>query len=170
MEGLTVQRVRCSVSLMKKDRLTTAEITAELGIKPSTWRSYVARGYAPKPDGHLDARTPYWFRSTIDTHRSTQRKATAVRKSIIALTLAVAALLSACSSQSPVERHLDAYWSDLSESGQQRLCLTLTAKGDDWFAEEVGTEHADEAVEFFTEACEDVELPSAQAVGFGIPL
>ncbi|MCK7676201.1 hypothetical protein M0E81_10625 [Corynebacterium sp. CCM 9187] len=30
------------------------------GILSGTWRQYVARGHAPKPVGHLDARTPLW--------------------------------------------------------------------------------------------------------------
>jgi predicted DNA-binding transcriptional regulator AlpA len=52
------------------DRLTTAEVAALVGISPVTWRGYVShqmpRGNpAPKPDGEIDGRTPYWLRSTI---------------------------------------------------------------------------------------------------------
>ena len=32
----------------------------------STWRAYVHRGHAPKPDGWYDKRTPWWWESTID--------------------------------------------------------------------------------------------------------
>lgn len=53
------------------DRLTTADVAAILGIAPVTWRGYVSHrkpvgNPAPQPDGHIDARTPYWLRSTID--------------------------------------------------------------------------------------------------------
>lgn len=47
------------------DRLTVAAIAEDRGIQPSTWRSYVARGLAPQPDGHYDKRTPWWYASTI---------------------------------------------------------------------------------------------------------
>ena len=47
-------------------RLTTAQVAQEVGIRPATWRAYVARGQAPEADGQLDARTPYWLRATID--------------------------------------------------------------------------------------------------------
>lgn len=55
------------------ERLTSAKVAALLDMKPGTWRMRVHRGQAPKPDGHHDRRTPYWFRSTIDTY--TQQKA-----------------------------------------------------------------------------------------------
>lgn len=83
--------------------------------------------------------------------------------------LAAAAALTACSQPSPVEQRLDAYWSDLGDGGQQTLCLGLAVKGEEWFAQQVGAEHAEEAVDYFTRACEDVELPSAEALGMGIP-
>ncbi|HLL69112.1 MAG TPA: hypothetical protein VK453_25855 [Micromonosporaceae bacterium] len=51
----------------KKDRLTTAEAAKLAGVQPVTWRGYVHRQHAPPPDGHLDARTPYWYRGTVET-------------------------------------------------------------------------------------------------------
>lgn len=39
----------------------TGERCAEhCGITPSTWTSYVSRGFAPGVAGHLNARTPLW--------------------------------------------------------------------------------------------------------------
>lgn len=45
--------------------LTNAEAAARAGIAPSTWRDYVAKGYAPRPDGRI-GRTPWWWPATID--------------------------------------------------------------------------------------------------------
>ena len=43
----------------------TADEAAELaGVTPASFRSYVSRGSAPRPDGKLGG-TPYWQRSTI---------------------------------------------------------------------------------------------------------
>jgi hypothetical protein len=36
-------------------------------IKPSTWRSYVARDQAPKPKRHI-GRTPLWDKATVVRH------------------------------------------------------------------------------------------------------
>jgi hypothetical protein len=52
-----------------EDRLTVAEAAELVGVAPATWRAYVARGRAPKPDGRHDKRTPYWFRSTVEGWR-----------------------------------------------------------------------------------------------------
>lgn len=57
------------------DRLTVAEVAEHLGIAPSTFRSYVARDQAPKPDGHHDARTPWWRRATIERWHDNRRGA-----------------------------------------------------------------------------------------------
>lgn len=51
--------------------LTTAQIAIHLGIDPGTWRGYVSRGYAPKPDVPDDSappnrRNPRWLTSTVD--------------------------------------------------------------------------------------------------------
>lgn len=51
------------------NRLTTSAVAELVGIEPSTFRSYVARGQAPKPDGYIDARTPYWLESTVRSWR-----------------------------------------------------------------------------------------------------
>lgn len=45
-------------------QLTTREVADQLGITPASWRSYVARGDAPAPDGHLGS-TPWWKQSTV---------------------------------------------------------------------------------------------------------
>ena len=48
-----------------EDRLTTNEAAAIAGVAADSWRSYVSRGQAPRPDGHF-GRTPYWLRGTVD--------------------------------------------------------------------------------------------------------
>ena len=52
---------------MSTDRqMTVPQVADMLGIKPGTWRAYVARdGRAPLPDGQHDKRTPWWWRSTV---------------------------------------------------------------------------------------------------------
>ena len=57
------------------ERLTVSAVAERLGIQPSTWRSYVARELAPKPDGEYDRRTPWWFASTIDAWNGPRRAA-----------------------------------------------------------------------------------------------
>ncbi|MBB4940788.1 putative DNA-binding transcriptional regulator AlpA [Streptosporangium album] len=50
----------------KEDRkLVTKEVAELAGMKPPSWRARVARGDAPKPDGHHDQRTPWWLESTV---------------------------------------------------------------------------------------------------------
>ena len=44
--------------------LTVAECAILAGVKPSTWRAYVARGQAPKPSQHI-SRTPLWDRGEV---------------------------------------------------------------------------------------------------------
>jgi hypothetical protein len=46
-------------------RLMVGDIADLLHITPSTWRSLVAKGIAPKPDGQIDKRTPYWTLGTM---------------------------------------------------------------------------------------------------------
>jgi hypothetical protein len=53
------------------DLLTVSEIAERLDIATGTWRSYVARGYAPRPDDPDDGRpanrrSPRWLVSTVD--------------------------------------------------------------------------------------------------------
>lgn len=49
------------------DRLGNNAAAAHLGIKPSTWRDYVADGRAPKPDGIDEGfGKPYWLKSSLD--------------------------------------------------------------------------------------------------------
>lgn len=70
---VNLTRKRATLRRME-DRLTTAEVADLLGIKPVTWRGYVSHrkpvnNPAPAPDGHFDARTPYWNRSTVEAWR-----------------------------------------------------------------------------------------------------
>jgi len=59
---------------MTEDRkLSTAEAAALCGMKPNSWRSRVSRTMAPPPDGHHDARTPWWYESTVTEFRKTLR-------------------------------------------------------------------------------------------------
>jgi hypothetical protein len=51
------------------ERLTASQAARVAGVQPTTFRSYVSRGQAPEPDGHIDKRTPYWLRSTIAAWR-----------------------------------------------------------------------------------------------------
>jgi len=58
--------------------LVTARAAERAGVTPATWRKYAALarverdggrdrpGLLPPPDGHHDARTPWWFESTVD--------------------------------------------------------------------------------------------------------
>jgi hypothetical protein len=55
------------------ERWTVAEIAERLGIEPSTWRAYVAREQAPKPDGRYDRRTPWWHARTIQEWQASRR-------------------------------------------------------------------------------------------------
>jgi len=54
-----------SADMAKK--LGIAQAAARLGVKPSTWRAYMAREQAPAPDGREEiSGTPWWWDSTID--------------------------------------------------------------------------------------------------------
>jgi hypothetical protein len=57
---------------MARRKLTTAEAAERADCQPATWRGYVARGQAPKPDGHHDARTPWWWESTVDRWKASR--------------------------------------------------------------------------------------------------
>lgn len=51
--------------------LTGPEAAERIGVTAGTWRGYVARGYAPKPDDPDDdrpanRRMPRWRTSTVD--------------------------------------------------------------------------------------------------------
>jgi len=48
--------------------LDVAAVAEMLGIQPRTWTSYVARGQAPEPDGHV-GRSPWWAPATIERYR-----------------------------------------------------------------------------------------------------
>lgn len=50
------------------DRRLASRVAADyVGLSDSTWRAYVARGQAPRPDGHDDGfDMDYWLTSTLD--------------------------------------------------------------------------------------------------------
>lgn len=50
------------------DKLRSAAAAELAGVQVSTWSAYVSRRQAPEPDGHYDLRTPWWYRSTIETY------------------------------------------------------------------------------------------------------
>lgn len=50
------------------------------GLTLGTWVSYVSRGLpranpAPRPDGRIDGRTPYWLPETIEAWKATSTSA-----------------------------------------------------------------------------------------------
>lgn len=45
--------------------ITNLQVCELLDVSPGTWRGWVSRGQAPKKDGDLDDRTPYWKLGTI---------------------------------------------------------------------------------------------------------
>lgn len=46
-------------------RLTAQQVADRAGVTASTLRAYIARGYAPKPDGKF-GRDSYWLEATIE--------------------------------------------------------------------------------------------------------
>lgn len=61
------------------ERLTTAEAAELAGLSPANWRSWRARGVPklnpiPEPDGHYDARTPWWWSTTVEQWKSRRPK------------------------------------------------------------------------------------------------
>ena len=47
-------------------RVGIAGAAAIVGVKPVTWRGYVHRGQAPKPDGREEiSGSPWWWESTV---------------------------------------------------------------------------------------------------------
>lgn len=67
---------RKAATAKKPDSLLTGpEAAQRAGITPATWRGYVSRGYAPKPDDPDDGRpanrrSPRWLTSTVDHFRA----------------------------------------------------------------------------------------------------
>ena len=57
-----------------KKKLTIGDVAERLGIKKVTWRSYVSRGQAPKPDGWdlpapgTASAVPWWWEKTINEY------------------------------------------------------------------------------------------------------
>ena len=48
------------------EKLTANRAAALAGVKPNTWRAYVAREQAPQPDGREElSGHPYWLASTV---------------------------------------------------------------------------------------------------------
>jgi len=58
---------------MGGDLLTVGECATLAGIKPATWRAYVARGQAPKPAQHI-SRTPLWDRAEVQAWASSRKR------------------------------------------------------------------------------------------------
>lgn len=54
------------------------DVAARVGISTSTWRAYVNRSQAPKPDGKYDERTPWWLASTVDAWSAARPRKSAV--------------------------------------------------------------------------------------------
>lgn len=55
------------------DRLGNNAAAAYLGVTPSAWRSYVAKGRAPQPDGIDEGfGKPYWLKATLDTWKESR--------------------------------------------------------------------------------------------------
>jgi hypothetical protein len=48
------------------EKLLVKDCAARRGILPSSWRSMVSRRKYPQPDGWYDARTPWWWESTVE--------------------------------------------------------------------------------------------------------
>lgn len=58
---------------MTDRRLASKMAAQHVGLPDSTWRAYVARGTAPKPDGHDDGfDMDYWLESTLDRWRASR--------------------------------------------------------------------------------------------------
>jgi hypothetical protein len=51
------------------EQWTTRDVAAYLGVKTGTVRAYLVREQMPEPDGHLGARTPWWWSTTIQRWR-----------------------------------------------------------------------------------------------------
>ncbi|MEJ9080788.1 hypothetical protein WKY82_20430 [Gordonia malaquae] len=47
--------------------LTSARCAEVAGVSPTTWTGYVARGRAPEPTAHLNARTPLWDAAEVQS-------------------------------------------------------------------------------------------------------
>jgi hypothetical protein len=52
------------------DEKLPSKLAAErAGVAPATWRAYVSRDQAPKPDGFFAGpRSPWWWASTVDAY------------------------------------------------------------------------------------------------------
>lgn len=62
------------------EKLTNPQAAARCGITASTWRAYVATGRAPAKDGEYNARTPWWWASTVERWQQSRPKANAVHR------------------------------------------------------------------------------------------
>jgi hypothetical protein len=50
---------------MSEGQLSSRDAAAYVGLPPSSWRVYVARGEAPAPDGKI-GNSNWWWRDTLD--------------------------------------------------------------------------------------------------------
>lgn len=68
------------ITVNRQRVLLRSQAAARAGVQPDTWNSYVSRGWprgnpAPKPDGQIDGRTPYWFPATVDAWKRRRPRA-----------------------------------------------------------------------------------------------
>ena len=56
---------------MSDDQLSSVEAAAVAGVKPSTWRDYVAKGRAPLPNGKI-GNSNWWYRSTVEQWKASR--------------------------------------------------------------------------------------------------
>ena len=62
----------CNVDFVRK-KLGAKDAAAMVGVKPNTWRAYVAREQAPAPDGREEiSGTPWWWESTVKRFRDSR--------------------------------------------------------------------------------------------------
>lgn len=67
--------------MTRRVKLTVAEAATLAGVTPATWRSYVARGQRPEPDGYAEpCGCPWWYVATITRDIAEREAAVARRK------------------------------------------------------------------------------------------
>jgi hypothetical protein len=67
---------------MARVQWRTADCAAFLEISPGAWRNYYSRRVpkhnpAPEPDGYYDARTPWWWDTTVKRWHQSRPSVTA---------------------------------------------------------------------------------------------
>lgn len=56
---------------MTEDQLSSKEAAALAGVAPSTWRDYIGRGLAPRPDGKI-GNSNWWYRETVERWKTSR--------------------------------------------------------------------------------------------------